>query len=114
MRHGSSLAFHSLTAAQLLHAIHCRSEQTGLFNPRGRARNPWLNIALGGTAAVHLLFALLPSTRKLLGTTVLRPADVLVIGAAAGVPMLINELIKLRPSTDENRPSISAPQELPK
>lgn len=91
----STLGFHSLTTAQLLHAYYCRSEVHGLFNASGRQRNPWLDAALGGTLAVHALTVLLPSLRGLLGNTALRAADLPVILAAAVLPMLVNEAGKL-------------------
>jgi Ca2+-transporting ATPase len=93
--HGSTLAFHTLTTAQLLHALYCRSERQGLFNPGQREPNRWLELALGGTAALHMLAALLPSTRRLLNLTPVRIVDIGLILAAAASPMLLNEAAKL-------------------
>lgn len=91
---GSTLLFQTLTSAQLLHAISCRSGTQGVFNPEGRPRNRWLDAALGGTALLQAL-TLLPPMRRLLKTVPLGPADIGLSLAAACVPLAINEAAKL-------------------
>ena len=96
-----TLAFMSLTLSQLLHAISCRSETHGLFSKGRLPDNPWLTRALGASAALQVSTVLLPPLRGLLGTTPIMPADVLIVGAAAGLPYLAIEALK--------RPALPAP-----
>ncbi|MGD2118125.1 MAG: HAD-IC family P-type ATPase [Chromatiales bacterium] len=92
---GSTLAFHSLTLAQLIHSTACRSDRYGLFNPASdKPRNHWLDMALGGTLALHLLTMVLPGFRRLLGTTPMGLRDLAVVVTAAVLPLLGNESIK--------------------
>ncbi|MFO8153332.1 cation-translocating P-type ATPase [Thioalkalivibrio sp.] len=92
----STQAFTTLTVAQLLHAIVCRSRSRGVFNPRSRPGNPRLQAALGVSLAAQLAAGLIPGIRKLLGTTPLGPADLAVAAAGALLPLVINEAAKLR------------------
>lgn len=99
MRYGpgaqaNTLAFMTLTMSQLLHARSCRSETHGLFSAERLPENRWLDRALLGSAALQLATVLLPPLRGLLGTTPLMPADALVVGAAAGLPHLVIEVLK--------------------
>ena len=88
-------AFTTLTLAQLLHGISCRSERHGLFNPGQRPPNPALKWALAGSFAVQGIAAFTPGIRGILGVTPVSPVDSLVIGAAAALPLLVNESTKL-------------------
>lgn len=90
----STLAFMSLTLAQLLHAQSCRSDTHGLFDRERLPENRWLTGALAGSVALQLSTVLLPPLRGLLGTTPLLPADVLVAGVAAGLPYLAIQAMK--------------------
>jgi len=99
MRYGpgpqaGTLAFMTLTLSQLLHAQSCRSETHGLFSAERLPENRWLTGALIGSAGLQLSTVLLPPLRSLLGTTLIMPADVLVVGAAAGLPYLAIEAMK--------------------
>jgi Ca2+-transporting ATPase len=112
MRYGpgpqaGTLAFMSLTLAQLLHAQSCRSETHGLFSAERLPENRWLNRALIGSAALQLSTVLLPPLRGLLGTTLIMPADALVVGTAATLPYLGIEAMK-RPAP----PVVPAPAAL--
>ncbi|MGB5539494.1 MAG: cation-transporting P-type ATPase, partial [Gammaproteobacteria bacterium] len=90
----STLAFNTLTVAELLHAIRCRSNHTGLFSKTKRPVNRYLNYAVGGTLLVQLLATIVPGIRNLLGATPLGIADYLVIAAGSAGPYLINEAAK--------------------
>lgn len=92
---GSTLAFHSLTFAQLLHSISSRSERHSLFDRPALPRNIWFERALLGTAAAQMATVFVPPLRNLMGTTPLRMVDGLVIAAGAGLPLLANEVFKV-------------------
>lgn len=90
----STLAFMALTLGQLLHALSCRSDTHGLFSRERLPENRWLTAAVVGTAALQASGVLLPPLRSLLGTTLPMPADILVVGAATGLPYLAIEATK--------------------
>jgi len=99
MRYGlgaqaSTLAFHGLTAGQLLHALSCRSEQHSLLGPGSLPPNRYLTLALGGSLAVQVCTAVVPWFRTILGLTPLSLLDGLVVGGAAILPLLVNEVTK--------------------
>ena len=90
----NTIAFMSLTSAQLLHAYSCRSERLGLFSRERLPKNPYIDIALGGSLALQSSTVLVPGLRSLLGSMPLGFPDALVIGAAACAPFFINEAAK--------------------
>jgi len=90
----STLAFHSLTAGQLLHAISCRSERHSLFSSGRLPNNPSLTWAVGGSLALQGLTLFVPGLRSLLNLTPIGLADGLVIGAMSLLPLLVNEATK--------------------
>ncbi|MFN3594151.1 MAG: HAD-IC family P-type ATPase [Thiobacillaceae bacterium] len=99
MRYGpgpqaGTLAFMTLTLGQLLHALSCRSDTHGLFSRERLPDNHWLSIAVAGSTALQAATVLLPPLRSLLGTTLPMPADILVVGAATGLPYLAIEATK--------------------
>jgi len=100
----SSLAFLSLTCGQLLHALHCRSEQHGIFESHALQQNKYLNLALGGSFALQLLALFSPPLRSLLGIQAIGLADAAVIGTGAMVPLLINDLVKVSKNSKDIRP----------
>jgi Ca2+-transporting ATPase len=98
-RHGQgpeagTLAFNTLTVAQLLHALSCRSEDPVLFSSHRLQPNRYLDLALGGSLVLQALAMLLPPVRALLGTALPGLADLAVIGAGATLPLLVNEASK--------------------
>ncbi len=92
-----TLAFQSLTLAQLLHAISCRSDRHSVFGKEKLPSNRYLNWALGGSLAIQLLTIVVPGLRGLLGLTPLGLADAVVVGASSLAPLLINEARKDTP-----------------
>ncbi|MFW2371831.1 MAG: cation-translocating P-type ATPase [Gammaproteobacteria bacterium] len=92
---GSTLAFHTLTFAQLLHAIASRSQRHSIFDTPRLPRNPWFERALLGTALGQLSTLFLPTLRRMLGTSPVRPVDGLVIIAGSILPLLGNEIFKV-------------------
>jgi Ca2+-transporting ATPase len=89
-----SVAFQSLTIAQLLHALSCRSERHRLFEKGGPPPNKYLNLALGGSLGFQALTLLVPGLRSVLGITPVNLLDTLVIAGSAFVPLAVNELTK--------------------
>ncbi|MDX9786519.1 MAG: HAD-IC family P-type ATPase [Desulfobacterales bacterium] len=92
----ASLAFQSLTIAQLLHAISCRSEHASLFGRRKTAANPYLRIAVGGSLALQALTMVFPPLRSLLGLKAPALMDLAVIAGTSVLPLLFNEAAKTK------------------
>ncbi|MEW6386176.1 MAG: HAD-IC family P-type ATPase [Thermodesulfobacteriota bacterium] len=92
----STLAFHSLTAGQLLHAVSCRSERHSLFSPEKLPPNRYLNLALGGSMLLQVAAMFIPGLRSILGLAPVGLWDGLVIGSTALLPLLVNEATKTR------------------
>lgn len=88
------LAFQSLTLAQLLHAISCRSERHSIFDKEQLPPNPYLRIALGGTLALQVLTMLVPGFRGFLGLGPFSLVDTAVIGLTSLGSLVINEATK--------------------
>jgi Ca2+-transporting ATPase len=87
--------FMSLTIAQLLHALSCRSEKTTIFESGIRPGNRHLNLALGASLAAQAGVMTIPALRKLFNLAPVGPVDLAVIGASAVLPLLFNELTKV-------------------
>ncbi|MFB2768818.1 HAD-IC family P-type ATPase [Pelatocladus sp. BLCC-F211] len=90
----STIAFMSLTSAQLLHTISCRSEHHSIFNQEKLPNNPYLNAAIIGSFAIQLLAIAVPPLRSLLKITPISIMDGFVIGGSALLPLLVNESTK--------------------
>jgi Ca2+-transporting ATPase len=90
----STIGFMSLTLAQLMHALSCRSQARQLMSPQPLPPNPYLALALGGSVALQLLSAAIPGLRQLLRLAPIQLVDALVIGSSAIVPLLVNEATK--------------------
>ena len=90
----STVVFMSLTMAQLLHAYSCRSDHIGIFSREALRNNRYLDVAVGGTAALQWATVLVPGVRSLLGNTPVGPLDVAVIGAGSVLPFFLNEATK--------------------
>jgi Ca2+-transporting ATPase len=85
----SSVAFSTLTSAQLCYAISCRSDRRSGFS--GLGSNPLLMAALGGTLALQVAAMGLPPLRRVLGTVPLGVADWGIVAAGAALPLLVKE-----------------------
>ena len=100
LRHGGlspnagTNAFMTVTLAQLLHAISCRSERTGVFHPGERPTNRYLTYSVAGSVLLQVAAAYVPPLRALLRLSPISPVDWLAIATGATVPFLINEGIK--------------------
>ncbi len=89
-----TIAFTSLTVAQILHALSCRSEHISMFDQQKLPANPYLNAALGGSLALQGLAMAVPGLRNLLGITAVGLLDGVVIGIGALLPLFLNEVTK--------------------
>jgi Ca2+-transporting ATPase len=89
-----TIGFMSLTFAQLLHALSCRSEQHSLFGQERLPSNPYLNVALGTSLGLQALTLLIPGLRAFLGLTPIGLIDAAVIGGTALLPLVVNETTK--------------------
>jgi len=89
----STVAFHGITCAQLLHSLSCRSELRGLGLEIGRAPNAMLFGGLGATLLLQLGVQIFPVTRRLLGLSPLGAGDLWRIGAIALGSSFANDII---------------------
>lgn len=87
----STIAFMSLTSAQLLHTISSRSETHSIFSKEKLPNNPYLNVAIVGSFGIQVLAIAIPPLRNLLRITPINLVDGAVIGASAVLPLLVNE-----------------------
>ena len=90
----STLAFHSLTLGQLLHAYGCRSERSSIFRPARRPSNHWVNLAVLGSISLHLLTLFSPAFRSLLGLRAMTAAETALVFGSALSSLAVNETIK--------------------
>jgi Ca2+-transporting ATPase len=87
-------AFMTITLAQLLHAIVCRSERTSVFHAGPRPANRYLAYSLAGSILLQVAAAYVPPLRALLRLSPIGPADWLAIATGATAPFIVNEGIK--------------------
>jgi Ca2+-transporting ATPase len=90
-RHGagpqaSTIAFCTLTAAQLVHALGYGAAQGGA------ARFPVLPATVAGTLAVHLAAMTAPPLRRLLGTAPLAASDWALVAGGVALPAVVRWL----------------------
>jgi Ca2+-transporting ATPase len=91
----STLAFMSLTSAQLLYALSARSETPLTVFRRGSLRkNPWLSRTVLLSLSAQATTVLFPPLRALLRTTSIGLADTALIAACAVAPTLGREGLK--------------------
>jgi Ca2+-transporting ATPase len=92
----ASLAFQSLTIAQLLNAYSCRSLNHSLFEGPSLPPNPYLNAAILGSLGLQALTIWLAPIRRLLGVAPLNLVDLGVIGASSLLSLSVIESSKTR------------------
>lgn len=90
----STIGFMSLTFAQLLHTLSCRSQKRTLFAAQQLPPNRYLTLALGGSMTLQLLAVAIPGLRQLLKIAPISPLDLAAIAASALMPLLVNEATK--------------------
>jgi Ca2+-transporting ATPase len=89
-----TIGFMSLTMAQLLHALSCRSERHSLFGKETLPSNPYLNAGLAFSLGLQVLTMAIPGLRSFLGLAPIGLLDAAVIGGAAILPLAVNEATK--------------------
>jgi len=90
----STMAFMSLTLAQLMHAWSCRSERHGVFSGERLPPNRVLDAAVTASMGLQVLTTFVPGLRGLLGTAPLGIADWIAVGTGALAPFVANEALK--------------------
>ncbi len=95
-----TIAFNTLTVAQLLYALAMRSPHP--LRQGGLKPNRALRRALVVSLAAQAGTVLLPPLRRLLGTTPLGPADLLVVLTLSFVPLVVREGLKERAAAKES------------
>ncbi|ABU57656.1 cation-translocating P-type ATPase [Roseiflexus castenholzii] len=90
----STMAFSTITTAQLLHALSCRSERHSIFARGACPPNPYMPLAVGSGLGLQAMATLLPGLRGILGTMPLGPLDWVIVAGAAIVPLIVNEIKK--------------------
>jgi Ca2+-transporting ATPase len=95
----NTILFMSLTLAQVLHTVSCRSETHSIFDREKLPDNPYVDGAVVGSAALQLLPVFIPGLGNLLQLAPLDPLDWLVIASSAGLPLIINESTKTSSSS---------------
>ncbi|MDZ8185294.1 MAG: HAD-IC family P-type ATPase [Nostoc sp. ChiSLP02] len=90
----STLGFMSLTMAQLLHTLSCRSPHHSIFSSEKLPANRYLTVALGTSFSLQIIAAAVPGLRQLLNLTPINLIDGAVIGTSALLPFVVNEATK--------------------
>jgi Ca2+-transporting ATPase len=93
----NTVAFMTLTLAQIIHAVSCRSRHHGIFSAERMPPNPYLNLAVGGSLATQAACLALPPMRSFLGLVPVGLPDLAAIAAGAALPFLVSEATKGAP-----------------
>jgi Ca2+-transporting ATPase len=101
-RHGAgarstTLAFSTLTTAQLLHALAYRS---GGHRGPGTTRRSPLSGVVAASVAAQIVGMAFPALRRVLGLTALTPGEWALVGGAAAVPAIVNEIRRYQRTTE--------------
>ena len=90
----ATLAFLSLTAGQLLHALSCRSDTKTIFDSQRMPPNRYLTGALAGSLGLQAVAMVIPGLRRLLNISPIGIMDGIVVAGGAVLPLIANEGIK--------------------
>jgi Ca2+-transporting ATPase len=99
-----TMTFASLVAAQLLHALSCRSATKSVIGG-SLPPNPALSTIMLGSAAAQSAALLVPGIRNILGVTPLGVVDMLVTAAGGVLPFAMAETWKLRQDSSRGKTS---------
>jgi Ca2+-transporting ATPase len=100
----STVAFHGITGAQLLHAISSRSEKNGFVAELSRTPNPPLYGAVSASLILQVAAQFIQVTRGFLGLVPLRGADLLAIAAIALGSTFLNDAVGYLWRSDHSTP----------
>ncbi len=89
-----TLAFTTLSAAQIFHALSCRSEHHSMFGKTSLPPNNLLRFVVFGAMALQAATFFMPGLRGLLCLTPISLTDGAVIAGGAVLPLLLNEATK--------------------
>jgi Ca2+-transporting ATPase len=106
----TTVAFYTMTATQLLHALSVSSDSGGLFSRRHQPFNPYLGWAIGGGFGTLLLSGFVPGVRDALGIVRIGAVDALVAAGSAAGCLLVNETWKAH-GTGTQPQLLTAPQQ---
>jgi Ca2+-transporting ATPase len=96
----STMAFNTLTMNELVHAYSSRSSERNVLGGKKLPPNKHLKHAILGMTALQVVVSVVPSARRLLGTTPLGLMDLVAIGAGVALPLIVNESTKPGPGTE--------------
>jgi Ca2+-transporting ATPase len=99
----STIAFLSLTGAQLLHTISSRSRQHSIFDRGHLQENRYVSWAVGGGAFMEVAAEVVAALRKLLGMERIGLADLGICVGTSFLSFLVNEALKTM-----RRPGVTA------
>lgn len=92
--HATTLGFLSLTSAQLLHTLSCRSSTQGIFSKESLPPNLYLAVALAFSFSLQFLALMIPGLRSLLNICPINAGDSCLIVLSTILPLLVNEVTK--------------------
>jgi Ca2+-transporting ATPase len=100
MRYGAgpranTIAFLSLTGAQLLHTFSSRSEEISVLDGERLPENRLIPWAVGGGIAIQVVGETFGALRRMLGTVRIGPADALISAGSALLSFGLNEGLKV-------------------
>jgi len=89
-----TIAFHTLTASQLIHALTCRSTKHQKIMDKEMSRNFFLDLAVGGSLVLQIALGFIPGIKRIMNLSPLNVKDLLVIIGSTFISTFINELTK--------------------
>jgi len=111
-----SIAFLSLTTAQLLHTISSRSERHTIFDDDKTPENRYVPMAIGSGLLIELAGQFVPALRALLGSAPVGARDLALAGGGGVSSFLLNEALKFllvrRGRIEPVKPPEPGPQQL--
>jgi Ca2+-transporting ATPase len=105
---GATMAFLTLTGAQLLHAFSSRSDTHSILDSGGRA-NPWIGLSVAGGFLAQGLAAVIPGLRRLLGIVPVSAGDVALSWGLSAVSFAASEMVKILMLGRHSRPRALVP-----
>lgn len=103
---GSTIAFHGITLAQLLHSFACRSETHGLLEELNRPTNPKVIGAFGFGLGLQVAAQTIPPLRRLLKLAPLGPGGLAAILGTAVGPLVVNEILSAALRREDGLPDM--------